>query len=50
VHNHPSGDARPSTDDIRTTRRLAHVSHELDLPLLDHLIIAGDELREVGYW
>jgi DNA repair protein RadC len=50
VHNHPSGDPTPSWDDIQVTRRLAHVSHELDVPLLDHLIIAGDELREVGEW
>jgi DNA repair protein RadC len=50
VHNHPSGDPRPSQSDIRITRRLAHVSHELDVPLLDHLIIAGDQLREVGEW
>jgi len=50
AHNHPSGDARASLSDIRVTRRLAHVSHELDVPLLDHLIIAGDEVREVGAW
>jgi DNA repair protein RadC len=50
VHNHPSGDPRPSLSDIRLTRRLAHVSHELAVPLLDHLIIAGDELIEIGEW
>jgi DNA repair protein RadC len=50
VHNHPSGDPRPSRSDIQITRRLAHVSHELDVPLLDHLIVAGDKLREVGEW
>jgi DNA repair protein RadC len=50
VHNHPSGDPTPSYSDIRITRRLAHVSHELDVPLLDHLIVAGDKLGEVGEW
>ena len=50
VHNHPSGDPTPSTDDIRVTQRLAHVSRELDLPLLDHFIIAGQELRGIGEW
>lgn len=50
VHNHPSGDARASLTDIQVTRRLAYVSHELNVPLLDHLIIAGDEMREVACW
>ena len=50
VHNHPSGDPTPSLSDIRTTRRLARVSHELDVRLLDHLIVAGDQLKEVGEW
>jgi len=50
VHNHPSGDPRPSEPDIRITARLRHVSAELDIPLLDHLIIAGDEVMSVGCW
>jgi DNA repair protein RadC len=48
VHNHPSGDPRPSENDIRTTNALRHVSAELDIPLLDHLIIAGDQMVSVG--
>jgi DNA repair protein RadC len=50
VHNHPSGDPRPSLTDIQVTRRLAHVSRELDVPLLAHLIIARGEMRDVGGW
>ena len=50
VHNHPSGNPNPSQSDIRLTRRLAHVSRELDVPLLDHFIIAGDEIMSVGFW
>lgn len=50
VHNHPSGDVRASTDDIRVTCRLAHVSRELDMPLLGSHIIAGDEMSDIGYW
>ncbi|MFL6742118.1 MAG: JAB domain-containing protein [Sphingomicrobium sp.] len=50
VHNHPSGDPKASTADIQVTRRLAHVSHELNVPLLDHLIVAGNELYEVAEW
>jgi DNA repair protein RadC len=50
VHNHPSGDPTASLSDIRTTARLAHVSRELEVPLLDHIIIAGDEMTSVGCW
>lgn len=48
VHNHPSGNPNPSPTDIRTTVRLAHVARELDMPLLDHLIIAGDAMNSCG--
>jgi len=48
VHNHPSGDPRPSRPDILVTDRLRHVSAELELPLLDHLVIAGNEIMSVG--
>jgi len=43
AHNHPSGDARPSSHDIRVTRRLASVFDALDYAVFDHLIFAGDE-------
>jgi DNA repair protein RadC len=48
AHNHPSGDATPSDSDIRTTVRLAHAARELDMPLLNHVIIAGDQMTSVG--
>lgn len=48
VHNHPSGDPTPSLDDIQVTRRLASVAADLDMPLLDHLIVAGDGMTSVG--
>lgn len=44
VHNHPSGDPRPSRDDILATRRLDELSKDAELPLLNHLIIAGDDI------
>ena len=50
VHNHPSGDPKPSVSDVQVTRRLARVSHELDVPLLDHLIVAKDKILEIGEW
>lgn len=48
VHNHPSGNPNPSKADIQITERLRRVSAELEMPLLDHLIIAGDEIVSVG--
>ena len=41
AHNHPSGDPRPSLDDIEATRRLAEIGARLGLRLHDHLIFAG---------
>lgn len=41
VHNHPSGDATPSGDDLDITRRILEVGELLDIHLLDHIII-GD--------
>jgi DNA repair protein RadC len=42
VHNHPSGDPTPSTEDRTITRQLAEAGRLLDLPLYDHVVIAGD--------
>lgn len=50
AHNHPSGDPTPSRRDIQTTERLASVSRDLDIPLLDHLIVAGDEIKSIKQW
>ena len=51
AHNHPSGDPRPSRDDIHATRMLAAAGRALEIPLLDHLIFAGEKctsFRELG--
>jgi DNA repair protein RadC len=52
MHNHPSGDPRPSDSDCRATRRLASAVDALDCALLDHLVFAGTRctsLRQLGY-
>jgi DNA repair protein RadC len=49
VHNHPRGDPAPSHDDHRVTNRLAAASKDLEIPLLGHYIIAGDQLTSVGW-
>ncbi|MGH7518405.1 MAG: RadC family protein [Gemmatimonadales bacterium] len=42
VHNHPSGDPTPSAEDQAVTRQLVAAGRLLDLPLYDHVILAGD--------
>jgi DNA repair protein RadC len=42
VHNHPSGDPTPSAEDRTVTRQLVEAGRLLDLPLYDHVVIAGD--------
>lgn len=39
VHNHPSGDPSPSSDDIQATKQLADAGRILGIPLVDHVII-----------
>jgi DNA repair protein RadC len=39
VHNHPSGDPTPSTEDIAITKRLVKAGETLNIPVLDHLIL-----------
>ncbi|NVO09328.1 MAG: DNA repair protein [Bacteroidales bacterium] len=40
VHNHPSGDLKPSVEDKGLTDRLIQVGRILDINVLDHLIIS----------
>jgi len=52
VHNHPSGDATPSKEDILMTERLEKASELIGLSLLDHIIIGNQtyiSLKEEGY-
>lgn len=41
VHNHPSGNAMPSAEDINQTRELGRALSSCGLQLLDHVIVAG---------
>ncbi|GEM32351.1 UPF0758 protein [Nocardia neocaledoniensis NBRC 108232] len=42
IHNHPSGDPTPSTDDRRASTLLATAATTVGLRYLDHLVIAGE--------
>ncbi len=53
AHNHPSGIAMPSREDVALTDTLYHTFRAMDICLDDHLIIANDtylSLRECGYY
>lgn len=45
IHNHPSGDPEPSTDDIEITNRLSKSCSIIGINMLDHIIVA-----ENGYY
>lgn len=40
VHNHPSGDTKPSKQDINLTYKLCETAEMLGISLLDHIIIS----------
>ncbi len=52
AHNHPSGLALPSSDDIRTTKKIYQALRLIDVALIDHIIVADDDyvsLKESGF-
>lgn len=53
VHNHPSGDPRPSNDDIEITEQIFKAGKIMGIDVLDHIIITDDayvSLMEEGYF
>lgn len=43
VHNHPSGNIKPSAADVALTRNMKQAGTWLDLPILDHIIFGQDQ-------
>jgi len=43
VHNHPTGDPAPSSEDIAITRRLREAGDIMGIKVLDHIIIGDGE-------
>lgn len=43
LHNHPSGDPTPSDQDISVTERLEQTAEVVGIPLIDHIIVAGEK-------
>ena len=42
LHNHPSGNPEPSNEDIAITKKIVESGKILDIPVFDHIIIAGN--------
>lgn len=42
VHNHPSGDEKPSEEDLEITRRLVEAGKLLQIEILDHVIVGNE--------
>ncbi len=48
IHNHPSGEPTPSSEDLRLTRQLSEAAKLLDIRLHDHIIIGSGTLEWVS--
>ncbi len=42
LHNHPSENPEPSNEDILITKKIVEAGKILDIPIFDHIIIAGN--------
>ena len=47
AHNHPSGAARPSSNDVRFTRALLALGRALDLRIHDHLVVTATAIFSI---
>lgn len=47
VHNHPSGDIRPSKQDKKTLKRFAKAGKLLDINILDSVIVSGKRWKSM---
>lgn len=53
AHNHPSGLALPSGEDIETTHRVAAALNAVEIQLADHIVVADDDfvsIAQSGYY
>jgi DNA repair protein RadC len=53
AHNHPSGNPKPSSEDIDVTRRLCEAGKLMGIEVLDHLVIGNKDyisLKERGHF
>src|SRR3546814_1303361 len=48
IHNHPSGDARPSDEDIAVTRKLDQIGRALDVEIFDHIVVTSASTHHIA--
>lgn len=48
-HNHPSGDTKPSQEDIAITRRLAQAGEIIGIKIMDHVIIGNGSESQFSF-
>ncbi|TSD66047.1 DNA repair protein RadC [Inquilinus sp. KBS0705] len=48
IHNHPSGNLKPSREDLLLTKKIADAGRMLDINVLDHLIITDSGYYSFG--
>ncbi|MCD7894836.1 MAG: DNA repair protein RadC [Erysipelotrichaceae bacterium] len=48
VHNHPSGDAHPSHDDLDLTKQFVELGKMLSIEVIDHIIIGWNQYFSVA--
>ena len=46
LHTHPSGNIQPSDMDIMITKKMIFICELMGIPLLDHIIIGGNNTKE----
>ena len=49
AHNHPSGVAVPSADDIQTTQRVAAALDAVEIALADHIVFSSDDYVSLAH-
>ena len=50
AHNHPSGNLKPSQEDISLTKKIQNVANYLDIKLLDHIIVVDSNDIKSAYY
>jgi DNA repair protein RadC len=50
VHNHPSGDPTPSSEDVELTKRLREAGAMLGIPVIDHVVVGDGVFRSIAEW
>lgn len=49
IHNHPSGNSKPSQEDFKVTERLVRCGKLMGIKMLDHIIIAGETGEQTSF-